>query len=122
MGGRCFVATACLGDERHPTVLTLRQFRDRVLRRSAAGRSFLAWYVRNGPRLAEVTAAHPRLLICLRIGLNILAWVLRATVPGLRCQKPENGCGIAPASVAPADGRGSPSRHGRGDGRLKADS
>ena len=44
----CFVATACFGDAQHPTVTTLRCFRDGVLFRYTLGRSFIAWYDHNG--------------------------------------------------------------------------
>ena len=52
--GGCFVATACFGDESHPMVLVLRDFRDDCLRESSVGRDFIAWYYRNSPPLAAV--------------------------------------------------------------------
>lgn len=51
--GSCFVATACFGGAAHPDVAWLRQFRNRVLRRSLAGRIFIATYWRVGPILAR---------------------------------------------------------------------
>lgn len=51
--GGCFVVTATMGDERHPTVTTLRSFRDEDLSRSATGRRFIVWYRLNGPKLAQ---------------------------------------------------------------------
>ncbi len=53
-GAACFVATACYGDPAHDAVRSLRAYRDQVLRQSPAGRRFIAWYYRKGPRMAEV--------------------------------------------------------------------
>ena len=49
----CFVVAATLGDERHPSVLLLRRFRDESLVKSPAGRAFVAWYGEHGPQLAR---------------------------------------------------------------------
>jgi hypothetical protein len=51
---RCFVATAVYGSYDAPEVLTLRKFRDEVLRKSCAGRAFITLYYRYGPYLARV--------------------------------------------------------------------
>ena len=61
-GGKCFVATACYGGTDHDVVVTLRRFRDLVLRRSLTGRGFIAWYYHYGPALAGVIGSanlHP---------------------------------------------------------------
>lgn len=50
----CFVVTATMGDERHPTVSLLREFRATVLSGSVAGEEFIRWYYQNGPKLARV--------------------------------------------------------------------
>ncbi len=49
----CFVATAVYGDVDHPDVRRLRRFRDETLRQAAWGRTFIAWYERYGPGLAQ---------------------------------------------------------------------
>lgn len=60
--GRCFVATAVFGDEEAPEVLSLREFRDTVLRRYVAGRCFTALYTSVlGPFGAELIERFPRL-------------------------------------------------------------
>jgi tetratricopeptide (TPR) repeat protein len=48
----CFVVTATMGNDQHPSVQTLRAFRDESLVRSRAGRIFISWYEVRGPRLA----------------------------------------------------------------------
>lgn len=53
-GATCFVATASYRDANHPDVVFLRRFRDERLRHSIAGRRFIDWYWRTGPRLAKV--------------------------------------------------------------------
>lgn len=57
----CFVATTAYGDPSHPDVVLLRRFRDEVLVNSAAGRSFVAWYWRAGPKLARAFGWSPKL-------------------------------------------------------------
>ena len=52
-GGGCFVATAAYGSYGHPEVVALRRFRDEVLVEHAAGRAFVRWYLRVGPKLAR---------------------------------------------------------------------
>jgi hypothetical protein len=59
LGWCCFVATAAYGSYLDPHVEVLRRFRDRHLRRYAAGRMFTAWYYRNSPPLANFIAEHP---------------------------------------------------------------
>lgn len=74
----CFVATAVYGDYDHPDVRQLRRFRDETLRHAAWGRTFIAWYERHGPGLAERLEGHRTL----RRGIR---WVLAQFVEqGLR--------------------------------------
>ncbi|MBI5169528.1 MAG: hypothetical protein HZA61_08580 [Candidatus Eisenbacteria bacterium] len=54
---RCFIATACAG-EGSSEVAVLRAFRDRRLRRTAAGRLFIACYERLSPPVARLVARH----------------------------------------------------------------
>ncbi|MDR0233544.1 MAG: hypothetical protein LBI31_01865, partial [Zoogloeaceae bacterium] len=50
----CFIVTATMGDENHPTVILLRQFRSEVLSGKPVGEWLIRWYYKNGPKLAKV--------------------------------------------------------------------
>lgn len=52
-GATCFVASVAFNDPNHPDVIFLRGFRDNVLSKSGIGRSFIDWYWKNGPRIAN---------------------------------------------------------------------
>lgn len=54
----CFVVTATMGDENHPTVILLRQFRSEILSGTLIGEWFIRWYYKNGPKLAKVVKTH----------------------------------------------------------------
>ena len=68
-GGLCFLATAACGSPDAEEVRILRVFRDRVLRRSAAGRMFVRVYERCSPPLASFIARRDRLRAWVRRGL-----------------------------------------------------
>jgi len=72
----CFIATACFGDENHPTVIALRLFRDEKLSQSKLGNTFIDWYYRNGPHLAKIVNVFPFLGSPLRLLLRCSAWLL----------------------------------------------
>jgi hypothetical protein len=75
--GLCFVASAAYSDSEHPDVVLLRQFRDEVLTRSSAGRSFIKWYWRIGPYLARVISPSPHLRSGTRWLISHLVSLLR---------------------------------------------
>ena len=56
----CYIATACYGDAEHPDVVALRRFRDRTLRRSWLGRTFIGVYEFVSPPLAARLGPHQR--------------------------------------------------------------
>jgi hypothetical protein len=56
---RCFIATAAFSSSDAAPVLVLRDFRDRYLNRTAAGRAIVAFYYRVSPSVAAVMDAHP---------------------------------------------------------------
>lgn len=55
----CFVATVVFRDADHPTVSTLRRWRDTTLARHRAGRLFIRGYALTGPSLARVVTRVP---------------------------------------------------------------
>ena len=65
----CFIATAAFGSAFDPYVTLLRNFRDRVLITSGLGRSFVAWYYRISPPIADFIAGKDDLRALVRIML-----------------------------------------------------
>lgn len=57
----CFVVTATMGDESHPTVRLMRRFRDEWLTKTLWGDSLIACYYRVGPWAANCIAESPLL-------------------------------------------------------------
>ena len=76
-GATCFVATATYGDIDHPNVRYLRAFRDQSLAKTPAGRAFIAWYWRTGPRLARWVAISPILKCASRGVLAVIIQLIR---------------------------------------------
>lgn len=68
---RCFIATAAFEDSQAFEVMTLREFRDFTLRKTQAGRRFIALYYRTSPRIACLLDKHawlkPAVRACLRL-------------------------------------------------------
>lgn len=78
-GGGCFIATAAFGTPLAKEINILRQFRDRILLRYKAGRSFVFWYYRHSPSVAYYISNHSVFKIFVRIMLYPLigiAWIL----------------------------------------------
>ncbi|MDP3266276.1 MAG: cold shock domain-containing protein [Sulfuricurvum sp.] len=49
----CFIATAVYGDIDHPSVVVLREFRDKKLLTNTIGIWFVEWYYRWSPKVAN---------------------------------------------------------------------
>jgi len=82
----CFVVTATMGDQNHPTVLLMRQFRDQCLVPYKTGRTFIEWYYTYGPKVATLISGRPILKKLSYLFIVIPAhWLARFI---MRCQKP----------------------------------
>jgi serine protease len=68
-GGGCFIATAAFGSPLEKHVQILRDFRDRVLLNSSAGKTFVQFYYRNSPAIADKIAQSEGLRLITRIML-----------------------------------------------------
>lgn len=79
----CFVATACFGSPHQETVVTLRQFREVILKRHAFGRALVKSYYRISPPLAKTIERYPVLRYPVAIVLTSLARLFRSRF-GLR--------------------------------------
>ena len=73
----CFVATACYGSPYQETVVTLRHFREDVLKKYPIGRAFVKYYYRIGPRLASKIRYNDLIRYPLAITLTYVAIFLR---------------------------------------------
>jgi hypothetical protein len=85
-GGKssCFIATAAYGSSLEPHVAVLRAFRDNYLLTNRAGRSFVRFYYRCSPPLANLIARHPGLRMMTRWALTPIVYgVLYPFVFGL---------------------------------------
>jgi len=65
----CFIATATLGNENHPIIIDLRNFRDNWLLKRSWGRTFIKFYYKNGPKTAKVISKNS-------IARIIILWTL----------------------------------------------
>jgi uncharacterized repeat protein (TIGR01451 family) len=68
-GGGCFIATAAFGSPLEQHVQILRDFRDRILFNSAAGKAFVQFYYRISPVIADKIAQNEGLRFITRVML-----------------------------------------------------
>lgn len=76
-GATCFVASVAYDDPNHPDVMFLRGFRDNVLSKSARGQAFIAWYWRNGPKLARIAGKSAVLRKGARVAISGIVRLLK---------------------------------------------
>lgn len=72
--GGCFIATAAYGNYSHPTVLSLREFRDEILLTNDLGRRFVQGYYKWSPPVADWIRANPGVRATVAGALIPLAW------------------------------------------------
>lgn len=77
LSAKCFVATACYGDENHEAVQILRAFRDEVLQKFRAGRLFIAAYYRLGPHMAAFVAPRHHVRVFVKGVLDYIVQAVR---------------------------------------------
>ena len=75
----CFCASLAWGPEAPETDL-LRRFRDRILRRTAAGRGLIRVYYRTAPGLCRRLEGRRKLIRALRLGLKPALWIAKAAL------------------------------------------
>lgn len=69
----CFVATACFGSSNDTTVMTLRRYREAVLKQSTVGRMAVYWYYKLSPPIANYVANTGRVKTIARMTLVRIA-------------------------------------------------
>jgi hypothetical protein len=75
----CFWASLAWGPEAPETDL-LRRFRDRILRRTAAGRGLIRVYYRTAPELCRRLQGRRKLIRALCLGLRPVLWIAKAAL------------------------------------------
>lgn len=75
----CYVATVACDGPMADEVVLLREFRDRVMAQTPAGRRLIELYYEYGPDLALSAMEHPMLRTVLRVGIDGVVAVLQRT-------------------------------------------
>jgi uncharacterized protein YegL len=73
----CFIATAAYGSPLAKDVDLFRSFRDQYLLTNVVGEKFVAFYYATSPPLADTIATHEALRVPVRMGLSVVAFILR---------------------------------------------
>lgn len=111
-GGGCFIATAAYGSYWSKEVRLLREFRDRSLSQSAAGRWLIERYYALSPPIADTIRDSDSLRALVRLFLTPVIWVIQAPWLGMllllltlawACRKLARSHGASPATSAERD-------------------
>jgi hypothetical protein len=73
----CFIATAVYGNQMHPNVVTLRNFRDKYLLTNKLGSRFVDWYYQASPPVAEYLKHTPLQASAIRCALTPIVYTIR---------------------------------------------
>jgi len=79
-GGGCFIATAAFGSPLAAEVDYLRRFRDKYLMVSSPGRSFVNWYYRHSPPVADFLRTHDYARYAVRLLLTVVVDAIKPLV------------------------------------------
>lgn len=82
----CFIATAAFGNNNHPTVILLRNFRDTFLLEKEYGRIFVRMYYRFSPPLARLIAVNKVLRLMTCFVLSCCTWLIVCLVKKPTCK------------------------------------
>jgi YVTN family beta-propeller protein len=85
--GNCFIATAAYGSYDQFDVWVLRQFRNKVLLKNAAGRLFVKIYYATSPPIAHFIAGHDALMAIVRVMLKPFVFGSMVVLYGTMVQK-----------------------------------
>jgi hypothetical protein len=69
----CFIATACFESPDNETVMTLRQYREAVLKKSTFGRWLVKTYYKASPPIADLIRSRPKLKKTIGLVLRLIA-------------------------------------------------
>jgi hypothetical protein len=80
-GKSCFIATAVYNSPTAPKVMILREFRDQKLLTTSLGKSFVKFYYKHSPPIANFLSKHKLLSEVVRIVfIEPLVWMVRILV------------------------------------------
>lgn len=79
-GSSCFIATATCGNPDHFIVISLRNFRDTILSKTATGKKIIKWYYYHGPQLAQTVSKSNLYKFIIRIFLWPIALVAKTAI------------------------------------------